>query len=577
MMATHLSALRLADRVPLIGTIATQGRASFRGDLIAALTVTALLIPAGLAQGELAGLSPVAGLYTGVFGMAIYALFATSRAVIVGPESQMAILVAAALAPLAAADPARYAALAAMMALICAGLLIAAAVLRLGFLADYLSQPVLVGYLSGVALIIVVNQAGKLVGASTSGETLLDLVVSLWANRGDADLAATAVGLGTIALILLLRRFAPRVPASLAAVVLATVASAVVGFAAYGVEVVGVVPQGLPAPQFPAVPPLEALELAPAAFGLALVLFANTVLTARAYAGRRGEPRIDADAELFALGTANIGTGLFQGFPIGCSDSRTAVNHSSGGRTQVVSLLAAGLTALFLVLLTPLIADLPTPTLAGVIIVSAWGLLRPGDFVGLYRFRRFEFALAMWTLISVAVVGILQGILLAVLVNMVELVHRMSRPAAAVLGPVEGSSRWRSVHPAKAAEAEPGLLVVRYGAPLFFANADFVLEHVDQALRERTERVDWLVLNAEAITSIDSNGVQALAQVLDLAQARGATFALARVTAPLADALRRGGLWERIGEDHVFDRVEDAVAAFRAAREDDDGVTPDTT
>ncbi len=559
--------LRGAGQLPGVLLVRHYRRADLRPDLVAAVTVTAVLVPSGLAYGELAGLPPVAGLYTACLGMVCFALFTTSRVVIVGPESQTAILVAATLAPLAAGDPERYAALAAALALVCAGVFLAAAVLRLGFLANYVSRPVLVGYLSGVALTIITSQLATLVGASTGGDTLVALAAGLWRHRDEADAASAVVGTVTIAIIVGLRVVAPRVPAALVAVVGLTAASALLGLAEAGVAVVGEVPRGLPAPAvpLPAVDDLLAL-LWPAA-GLSLLVFADSVVSARAYAQRRDEPRISSDAELVALGAANAGAGLCQGFPAGASASRTSVNDATGGRTQLVGVLAAGFTLGFLLVLTPLVRDLPTPVLAGVVIVAAWRLLRPGEIRQLYRFRPFEALLAVATIVGVAVVGILPGILLAVAATLVELIHRLSNPAAAVLGPVARSSRWRAVPAELAAAAEPRLLVVRYGAPLLFANVELVTRHVQRQLRSRPEGVDWLVVDAEAMTSMDSTGAQGLAALLDLAQRRGITFALARVTQPLTTALRRAGLWERIGEQHVYDRVEDAVAAYRAARD----------
>ena len=555
---THRRPSRSADRLPLLAAV---DRRSVRADLLAAVTVTAVLIPSGLAYGELAGLSPVAGLYTACLGMVGYALLATSRVLIVGPESQMAILVAAALAPLAAGSSSTYAALAAAMALVAAAFCVVAALARLGFLADYLSQPVLVGYLTGVALIIIVNQSAKLIGTSTSGDTLVALLRSLWDNLSDADATSAAVGFGTLALIVLLRRFTPRVPASLVAVVVFTGLSAVLDLSAHGVAVVGSVPRGLPTPAVPDVSFGDLLDLALPALGLVVVVFANTVLTARLYALKDGGYRIDADQELLALAAANVGAGFFGGFPVGASDSRSAVNHASGGRSQLVGVFSAAILAVFLLAFTPAVQDLPLPTLAAIVIVAAWGLLDPAAFHRLYAFRHFESVLAGITLVGVAVLGILPGILVAVAVNLAELVYRLSRPAAAVLGPVEGSTRWRAVSPEAAAAADPAVLVLRYGGPLVFANAEFVVTNVRQQLRRRQGSVRWVVLDCEAVTMVDTNGVQALDQLVELTRRREVTLALARVSGPLEEALRRGGVWEGIGDAHVYDRVEDAVRA----------------
>lgn len=546
-------------------------RGDLKPDLLAAATVTALLIPSGLAYGELAGVSPVAGLYTGVFGMIAYALLGSSRALIVGPESQMAILVAAALLPFAASG-AEYAALAAAMAVLTAVILLLARVLRLGFLADYLSQPVLVGYLTGVALIIAVNQVAKLIGSSTSGSTLLDQVVGLWANRADADAASVAVGSVSLLLILALRTWAPRVPAALVAVVLATAASTVLGLASRGVSVVGEVPRGLPLPQWPSVgwDALGAL-LGPAA-GVALIVFANAVLTGRAYAERaKATDPVDPNAELLALSGANAAAGVFGGFAVGTSDSRTAVNATSGGRTQAAGLFSAAFTAVFLLALAPLVTELPAPTLAAVVIVAATAIVRPKDWVALYRFRRFEVTLGLVTLLGVAVLGILPGIILAVIVNLLELVATLSRPRVVALGPMDESTRWRAVSPARAAELVPDVLAVRYDGPLFFAGADYLVQKVLALVDQRRQPLRAVVLNLEAVNHVDLNGAKALARLAERVRQRGAIVAFARVRRDVERALYRGGVMDLVGDDRIYDRVEDAVVALSLV------VGPETT
>jgi SulP family sulfate permease len=534
-------------------------RPDLRPDLVAAATVTALLIPSGLAYGEVAGVTPVAGLYTGIFGMIAYALLGSSRTLSVGPESQMAILVAAALLPFAASG-AEYAALAAAMALITAAVLLAAWALRLGFVADYLSQPVLVGYLTGVALIIAVNQIAKLIGASTSGDTLLHQVTGLWDARAEADLPSTIVGVTSLLIIVGLRRLAPRVPASLVAVVAMTAVSAAIGLSDRGVAVVGEVPRGLPAPQWPSIG-LDAVGplLGPAA-GVALIVFANSVLTGRAYAERAKSDPVDANTELLALSGANAASGLFQGFAIGASDSRTAVSFTTGGRTQMVSLFAAAFTGLFLIALAPLVTSLPSPTLAAVVVVAATAIVRPRDWAALYRFRRFEVTLGLVTLIGVAVLGILPGILLAVFVNMVELIKTLSRPQVVALGPVPGSSRWRAVSPRRAAELVPDVLAVRYDGPLFFAGAEYLVQRVNALVTPRLPDLTALVLNLEAVSHVDLNGAAALRSLAERAQARGVTVTFARVRRDVQRSLYRGGVFDVVDEALIYDRVEDAVA-----------------
>lgn len=548
---------------PGLATLMHYRRADLRYDVVAGATVTALLIPAGLAQGAVAGVTPVAGLYTGVFAMLVYALLGSSRTLIVGPESQMAILVAAALLPFAASG-AEYAALASAMALITALICLLAWVLRLGFLAEYLSQPVLVGYLTGVALIIIVNQVAKLIGTSASGATLLDQFVSLWTNRAEIDRPSIVVGATSLAIMFTLRRFAPKVPAALVAVVVMTSLSATMQLVDRGVEVVGEVPRGLPLPQLPSVG-FDALgPLVGPAAGLALIVFANSVLTGRAYAERTKSDPVDPNAELLALTGANASSGLFSGFAIGASDSRTAVNYTTGGRTQLSGLVAALLTAVFLVALAPLVTDLPAPTLGAIVIVAALSIVRPRDWAALYRFRRFEVTLGVVTLVGVAVLGILPGIVLAVIVNLLELVATLSRPRVVALGPMDGSSRWRAVSPRRAAELVPDVLAIRYDGPLFFASADYLVKRVEPMVQRRRGEITALVLNLEAVNHVDLNGAQALARLAAKIEEQGVTVALARVRRDVARALFRGGVMDVIGDERVYDRVEDAVTELSA-------------
>jgi SulP family sulfate permease len=551
----------LMSKLPGVDLFRTYSRRDLRPDLLAGLTVTALLIPSGLAYGELAGVSPVAGLYTGVVAMVIFALFSSSRRLIVGPESQISILIAAALAPIATGT-AEYASAAAVLALLTGAWTLVGGFARVGFLADYMSQAVLVGYLTGVALIIAMNQVAKLLGGSTSGETLIEQTVGVWEARSEYDLASATVGVVSLVLLVLLKRFAPRFPGALVIVVVMTAASALLGLAEKGVAVIGDIPRGLPLPAVPETSVETVVDLAGPALGIALVLFANTVLSGRAYANRGKDPEIDPNQELRALGFANLGTGLWHGFSIGASDSRTAVSFSIGGRTQMVGMVAAAGTVLFLIALAPLVADLPLPTLAAIVLVAAASIVRAGDWRRLFRFRRREGVFALVTLIGVAVLGILAGIILAVVVNLLELISRLSRPDLNVLGPVDGSARWRAVSPDEAAELTPRILAVRISGPLFFANARYVVGHVKDLITDRDDAgtpVRVLILNLEGVTLVDLNGADELQRLLDDSEARGYQIRLARVRKDLEDELIRGGVVQRLSGETIFDRVSDAA------------------
>jgi SulP family sulfate permease len=305
-------------------------------------------------------------------------------------------------------------------------------------------------------------------------------------------------------------------------------------------------------------------------------VFANSVLTGRAYAERSRSDPVDPNAELLALSGSNAASGLFGGFAVGASDSRTAVNYTTGGRTQLSGLLAAGFTALFLLALAPLIADLPAPTLAAIVIVAATSIVRPKDWQALYRFRRFEVTLGLVTLLGVAVLGILPGIIVAVIVNLLELVATLSRPSVVTLGPTEHSTRWRAVSPARAAELVPDVLAVRYDGPLFFASADYLVQRVTPLVASRRTTLRALVLNLEAVNHVDLNGAQALARLAARVEAQGITVALARVRRDIERALYRGGVMDVVTAENVYDRVQDAVDDLSAVyRADTPSLAPD--
>jgi high affinity sulfate transporter 1 len=533
----------------------------FRADVLAGVTVTAYLVPQVLAYADLAGVPPISGLWVAVLAMIVYALLGTSRMLSVGPEAAASIMVAAAVAPLAGGDPARYAALAAGLALMVGLICIAAFLLRLGFLADLLSQPILVGYLAGVAVIMVASQLGTIFGVTVSATDSLGRIGELAKRLDEIQPLSAILGGGVVAFLLILRRIAPLAPGTLLAVIGAVAIVAVFGLEARGVTLVGAVPGGLPAPALPALHVADLTALAGSAGAVAFVAYTQVSLTGRAFAGRNGET-IDTNREFLALGAANMAAGLTGGFVVSTSSSRTAILDVMRARSQVAGIVSA-LAVIVVVLAVPgLIALIPRAALGGIVVFAALRLI---DVQGLRRlggFRTTELVLALAALGGVLVFDVLAGILVAMALSVADLLARVARPPASVLGRVPGLAGLHNVEDYPDAEQIPGLLVFRYDAPLCFANAEDFRTRALAAVDAQAIPVEWFLLNAEAIVELDTTSADSLHQLMaDLAD-RGVTFAMARVKQDLRAQLRRGGLLGTIDEARIYPTLPVAVEAF---------------
>ena len=537
-------------------------RTWLRGDVLAGVTVAAYLIPQVMAYAGVAGLPPVTGLWAIVPAMAAYVLFGSSRQLSVGPESTTALMAATVVGPLAAGDPARYAALAAGLALLVGVLCALAWLAHLGFVADLLSRPVLVGYMAGVAAIMIVGQLEKVTGIPVEGDTMVTELRSFLGNLDQVQWPTVAMSVAVLGFLILLQREFPRLPGPLLAVLLATVAVPLFDLSAYGITVVGEVPSGLPRPSLPDLTVAELRGLALAAVGVAVVGYTDNVLTARAFA-TRGRYEVDANQELLALGTANVGAGLMQGFPVSSSGSRTALGDSSGSRTQLYSLVALAAVVFVLVLGGGVLAGFPNAALGALIVYAATRLVDMPEFRRIARFRRSELVLALVTFVGVLLVDILYGVLIAVAVSVGEMLSRVARPHDAILGQVQGLAGMHDVDDYPTATTIPGLVVYRYDSPLFFANAeDFkrrALEAADAAADLR-----WFVLNVEANVEVDITALDAVEQLRAEMERRGVVFAMARVKQDLMDDLRAFGLAQSIGEDRLYPTLPTAVAAYQA-------------
>lgn len=553
---------KLERVAPGIALFRTYDRAWLRPDLTAGLAVAATTVPVALAYAQLAGLQPVTGLYASILPLVAYALFGTSRQLIVGPDSATAALVAATLAPIAAGDPAQYAVLSAALAIITGLLCIAGGMIKLGFLADFLAKPILTGYLNGIAIVIIAGQMGKLFGYSVEAQGFFRLMADFLSKLGQTHLPTLTVALAAFAVLLLFKLVLKSPHGPLVVVVGAIVAVMALDLQAMGVKVVGEVPGGFPSLGVPQVIGSDVSPLVLGSFGILLISFTNLILPSRSFAAKN-HYSIDANREFTALGAANLAAGFSQSFAISGSASRTAVNDSVGGKTQLVQCVAALAVALVLLFLTGPLSYLPTAVLGAVLVVAVAGLF---DFATLRWLRRvapYEFRLALLTTLGVITVGILPGVLAAVGLALILLLVRASRPHDAVLGLIPGTAGFHDVHEFPDAKPIPGMLVYRYDAALLSFNADYFRSRLLDAASQAHPSPAWVVLDAEALTMIDSTGLDVLKETIDELENRGMMFAVARVRGQFREKLWLTGLAERIGQDQTFATVTAAADSYR--------------
>lgn len=552
----------LAHWLPGTAQFTDYQRSWLRGDVLAGVTVAAYLVPQVMAYATVAGLPPVAGLWAALVPMGVYALLGSSRQLSVGPESTTALMTATALAPLVVGDPARYAAMAAMLALLVGAICLVAGLCGLGFLADLLSRPVLVGYMTGVAVIMISGQLDKVSGVEVTGDEFVDQIRSFASGLGSVHVPTVVLSAAVLALLLLLYRIAPRFPGPLVAVLAATAVVWLFSLDDKGIRVVGGIPAGLPVPTLPPVAMTELLALAIPAAGIAVVAFSDNALTARTFAARKGDT-IDASAELRALGICNLTTGVTQGFPVSSSGSRTALGDTVGSRTQLYSLVMLATVLLVMLAGRNLLEHFPMAALGALVVYAALRLIDAAEFRRLARFRRSELFLAVATTVAVLGFGVLYGVLVAIALSLMDTLRRIARPHDSVLGYVPGVAGMHDVDDYPDARPVPGLVVYRYDAPLFFANAENFRERALAAVEAADGPVEWFVLNAEAQVDPDLTAVDALEQLRRDLTARGIVFAMARVKSDLRDDLVAAGFIDRVGADRIFPTLPTAVEAFR--------------
>ncbi len=532
---------------------------------MAGLTVGAMLVPQSMAYAELAGLPPRAGFFAALLPPILYALVGTSRHLGVGPEPGTAVLAATGVAALSAGDPARYAALMPALALMVGAIALAGSALRLGFLAQLLSKPVLVGYITGVGLTLLSSQLSKVTGVAVAGDQFFTRTWSLARGIHRAQPWTVALSMACLASLVLLRKRAPKLPGALIVVTLATAVTAGFGLQSRGVRVVGAISGALPSLALPWISLADLMKLLPTALGIALVGYTDNVLTARSIAAKHGYS-VDANQELAGLGVANVGSAIAGGFPVSSSASRTAVPASLGSKTQLVGIIASGFLLATLVLLSPALALIPQPALAAVIVSAALAIIDVAGYRSLWKVSKTEFAVAVLAALSVMVFDLLTGVLLAVGLSGLVAFARVAVPHDSVLSRGEGLDGWVDAEQYSAAAGLPGLLVYRFDAPLFFANSARFRDRLALMIDRNPGDEEWVVLDFEGVGAVDATALDMLEELVSELRAKGIVLAVARANERALSPMQRAGL---IGDDklRVFPTINRAVREFETSRD----------
>jgi len=535
-----------------------------RHDIVAGLVMTTMLVPVGIAYAEASGVPGINGLYATIVPLLAYALFGPSRILVLGPDSALAPVILTVVLPLSAGDPQRAVSLAGMIAIVSGVVCVGAGLARLGFITELLSKPIRYGYMNGIALTVLLSQVPKLFGFSVKAEGPLRQAWGIGEKvlAGNTNTMTLLIGTSTLALLLFLKRW-PRIPGILIAVVAATVAVAAFDFAKRaGVSVLGPLPQGLPSPRVPFAHVDDLVPILMGGVAVALVSFADTSALSRTYAARLRTP-VDPNQEMVGLGIANLAAAFFQGFPISSSSSRTPVAEAAGAKTQVTGVVGAIAIAVLLMLAPQLMQNLPHTALAAVVIAAAIGLIEVTDLRRIYRIQRWEFWLSIACFAGVAVFGAIPGIALAIVIAVIEFLWDGWRPHSAVLGSVERVKGYHDITRYPDARLIPGLVLFRWDAPLFFANAELFHQRILDAVANSPTSVRWLVVAAEPVTSVDVTAADVVSELDDALHAAGIELCFAEMKDPVKDKLKRFGLLAHLGEQTFFDTIEEAVSAYR--------------
>ena len=543
----------------------TYERGWLRFDLVAGIVLAAILVPQGMAYAELAGLPPVNGLYTTIACLVAYAIFGPSRVLVLGPDSSVSPLILASITPLVVVgDPGSAIVLAGMLAVLVGLIEIGLGVAKLGFVADLLSSEVRVGYMNGLAVTIIVGQLPKLFGFSTDADGFVDELTAFWNGLDQTNRTTLITGLAVLLVLLVLPRITTRIPAVLVAIVGVTVVSALLGLADEGVKTVGTLPQGFPTPSLPWTSASDAVALMVGAVGITMVSLTDTIATASSFAARRGD-EVDANAEMIGVGASNVVAGFFQGFAVSVSSSRTAVADQSGARTQLTGLVGAGLVALLLLVFNGLLADLPQTALAAVVIVAALSLADLPALARFARLRRSSLVLSLVASAGVIFLGVLQGIVVAIVLAILLFFRRNWWPHGTVLAEVPELGGWHAVSVHPEGRQVGGIVVFRWEAPLFFANAGQFRDQVRALVRDSSPA--YVVLQCEAVTDIDVTAAEVLKDLDEELNAKGVHLAFVELRDRLADLIVRYDLDATLQAEHFYASVEEAVAALASERD----------
>jgi high affinity sulfate transporter 1 len=556
---------------PIIRTLKDYKSEWFLHDMIAGLVLTAILVPVGMAYASVSGLPPIYGLYATIIPLIAYAIFGPSRILVLGPDSALAALIAAAIMPLAGGNAGKAIALAGMLAVLTGALCILAGLAKFGFITNLLSKPIRIGYLNGIALTVLIGQLPKIFGFSANGNNFLQETNSLMQGVFSEQINGTSFIIGFLCLVLILgcRQWASRIPGVLIAVAGATVISSVLNLSTnYGIAVVGSLPQGLPQFQIPPVSLDEIGTLFAAAVAITLVSFADMSTLSRTFALRAGQ-EVDSNQEIIALGAANIAAGFFQGFPVTSSASRTPVAESAGAKTQLTGLVGALCIALLLIFAPNLLKNLPQAVLGAVVICACISIVEVRAVVRLYKLRREEFVLSIVCFLGVISLGVIQGIFIAISLALLAFIWRAWHPYDAVLGHVEGLNSYHDISRHPEARQIPGLVLFRWDAPLFFANAEAFRENVLHAIAEAPTPTRWVVVTAEPITDVDTTAADILTALDNQLHEAGMDLFFAEMKGPVKDLLKRYGLFNRLGVDNFFPTIEQAVEKYLAVHKID--------
>lgn len=555
--------------LPGVVVMRNYQRGWLKGDVIAGITVAAYLVPQVMAFASIVGLPPVVGLWAALAPMIIYALLGTSQKMSIGPESTTALMSAAGIGALvgAAGGPERMIEVAAIMSIAVGLVCLVGYAGRLGFITRLLSHPVLVGYLIGIAVLMIISQLSEVTTIETEGEQAWQEIWSFFQHIDEVHMPTVIMALAVLVLLYVCRWLAPKFPAPLLVLLLAAGAVAIFNLDRLGLEVIGEIPRGLPEFRIPAMGDLEVWALLPYAVGIAIVGFSDNILTARAFATEKDDP-IDANQELLALGASNVANGFFQGFPVSTSSSRTVLGNTAGAKTQVHSLVLVVIVIMVLLFAGPVLESFPEAALGGLVIYAATQLIDIDELKHIARFRKSELVITATTALAVISFGVLVGIGVAIVLSILDLVRRITSPYADVLGYAPGVAGMHSLDDYPDSQPVEGLVVFRYDSPIFFANADDFSARAKEAIDEAPQPIRWFLLNAEANTEMDLTAVAALEQLRSELDSRGIRFAIARMKQNLRRSLERTGFIEDVGEGYIFATLPTAVRAYAQEFED---------